>query len=255
MKLSPCIEWIYAAEHQSMGDRLRAVSAAGYAMGEFHSWRDKDVDGVAEALAETGATLTGVCVDPRRSMVDPSQHEELLQAIEETIEATRKLGSPPLIIASGFTRPGVPREEHVAASIEVLKRAAELAERANVILILEPLNDRIELPNMFLTSTTLALDIIEAVDSPNLKLLYDVYHSKVMDEDISEVLKGRMHLVHHVQVADVPGRHEPGTGTIDWKHVMSTLRDYGYEGPIGLEYLPTMPPGESLAKAKAALGA
>ncbi|MEO6092385.1 MAG: TIM barrel protein [Novosphingobium sp.] len=255
MKLSPCIEWIFAREHEGMGDRLRAAVDEGFPMGEFHLWRDKDMDGVADALAETGATLTGVCVDPRRSMVDPEQHDELLSAIAETIEATRRLGAPPLIIASGFTRPGISQDEHVAAAVAVLKRAAAMAEEAGVILILEPLNDRIELPGMFLTSTSLGLDIIEAVASPNLKLLYDVYHSTVMDEDIAEVLRGRMHLVHHVQVADVPGRHEPGTGTIDWRHVMATLHGYGYEGPIGLEYLPTLPPKESLAKTKAALGA
>lgn len=254
MELSACIEWIFAPEHDGLGDRLRAASAAGFAMSEFHLWRDKDLDGLADALADTGATLTGICVDPRRAMVDPEQHEELLTAIAETIEATCRLGAPPLIIASGFTRPGVSEEEHVAAAVAVLKRAAAMAEKAGVTLILEPLNDRIELPGMFLTSTPLALDIVEAVDSPNLKLLYDVYHSTVMDEDIAEVLRGRMQLVHHVQVADVPGRHEPGTGNIDWGHVMTTLRNYGYKGSIGLEYLPTLPSAESLTKAKAALG-
>jgi hydroxypyruvate isomerase len=245
---------MFADQNKLMGDRVRAAKAAGCKHGEFHLWRDKDIDGTAVALAEAGVTLTGICVDPRRSIVDPGQHEEFLSAVRESLVAAKKLGSPPMIVASGFTREGVSKEEHVRAAISVLKRAAALAEEADITLLLEPLNDRVEHPGMFLVDTTLALDIVESVASLRLKLLYDVYHSAVMGEDIAEVLKGRMQYVHHVQVADMPGRNEPGTGRIDWTKVMSTLRDYGYAGTLGLEYRPTMPPEESLAKTRRSLG-
>lgn len=86
--------------------------------------------------------------------------------------------------------------------------------------------------------------------SPNLRLLYDVWHSAVMGEDMAEVLAGRIHLVAHVQVADMPGRNEPGTGSLDWAQVTRTLRDIGYTGAIGLEYFPTMPMDESLAQSQ-----
>lgn len=254
MDLSPCIEWHFADENPDMGDRIRASAAAGYAAGEFHLWRDKDVDSASQALDQTGVRLTGICVDPRRSLVDPAQHDEFLQAVEESLVAAKKLGSPPMIIASGFTREGVSEAEHFAAAASVLRRAATLAEAADVMLLLEPLNDRVEHPGMWLVSTSKGLDLIEAVGNPRLRLLYDVYHSAVMGEDMAEVLRGRLHLVHHVQVADMPGRNEPGTGTIDWPGVMRTLRELGYEGSIGLEYRPTMPILESLAASRAALG-
>jgi len=254
LDLSPCIEWHFADENPDMGDRIRASAAAGYAAGEFHLWRDKDVDSASQALDQTGVRLTGICVDPRRSLVDPAQHDEFLQAVEESLVAAKKLGSPPMIIASGFTREGVSEAEHFAAAASVLRRAATLAEAADVMLLLEPLNDRVEHPGMWLVSTSKGLDLIEAVGNPRLRLLYDVYHSAVMGEDMAEVLRGRLHLVHHVQVADMPGRNEPGTGTIDWPGVMRTLRELGYEGSIGLEYRPTMPILESLAASRAALG-
>jgi len=254
LDLSPCIEWHFADENPDMGDRIRASAAAGYAAGEFHLWRDKDVDSASQALDQTGVRLTGICVDPRRSLVDPAQHDEFLQAVEESLVAAKKLGSPPMIIASGFTREGVSEAEHFAAAASVLRRAATLAEEADVMLLLEPLNDRVEHPGMWLVSTSKGLDLIEAVGNPRLRLLYDVYHSAVMGEDMAEVLRGRLHLVHHVQVADMPGRNEPGTGTIDWPGVMRTLRELGYEGSIGLEYRPTMPILESLAASRAALG-
>lgn len=253
MKLSPCIEWQFADEFPDMADRVRAAKAAGFEHAEFHLWRDKDADAVGKALAETGMTLTGFCVDPRRSLVDLAQHGELLDAVRDSLKAAKTMGSPPMILASGFTREGVSPEEHFDAAVSVLKQAAALAQEAGVMLVLEPLNDRVDHPGMYLVSTTLGLDIVEAVGSPNLRLLFDLYHSTVMGEDMEAVLNGRMHLVHHVQVADMPGRNEPGTGAIDWVGLISTLRGLGYAGDIGLEYRPTMPTLESLAKARAAL--
>jgi hydroxypyruvate isomerase len=254
MNLSPCVEWQFSDHDEPLADRIRAAKEAGFARTEFHLWRDKDVDAIAEALAETGITLTGICVDPRRSLVDPAQHGEFLEAVRDSILTSQKLGNPPMIVASGFTREGVTPEEHFDAAVTALKAAAALAEAAGVMLVLEPLNDRVEHPGMYLVSTTLGLDIVDAVGSPSLRLLYDVYHSQVMGENIEAVLAGRIHLVHHVQIADMPGRNEPGTGTIDWAGVMATLQRLGYAGDIGLEYRPTMPSVQSLAAARAALG-
>lgn len=254
MRASPCIEWIFAEEHADMADRVRAVAAAGLELAEFHLWRDKPIDAIAEALDETGVRLSGICVDPRRSLVDPAQHGELLDAVRDSLVAAKKLGSPPMIVASGFIREGVSPEEHFAAAVSALKQAAALAEEAGVMLVLEPLNDRVDHPGMYLVSTKLGLDLIEAVGSPNLRLLYDVYHSTVMGEDIEEVLSGRIHLVHHIQVADMPGRNEPGTGEIDWDAKIGLLRRLGYTGDIGLECRPTLPGAESVALARRALG-
>ena len=253
MKLSPCIEWIFADEHPALPDRIRAAKAAGFDHVEFHLWRDKDLDAVAAALAETGVALTGFVVEPRRSLVDPAQHEEFLQAVRESLAASRRLGSPPLVVASGFLREGVSAEEHREEAVKALKQAATLAEEAGVLLVLEPLNTKVEHPGMYLDSTVLGLDIVEEVGSPNLKLLFDAYDSAVMGDDLKTVLADRIHLVHHVQVADMPGRNEPGTGTIDWAGVISGLASLGYRGAIGLEYKPTRPSRESLAQARAAL--
>jgi hydroxypyruvate isomerase len=137
-------------------------------------------------------------------------------------------------------------EEHFANAVAALRAAADEAEAADVMLLLEPLNTRL-FATMYLVSTRLGLDLVEAVDSPNLRLLYDVWHSAVMGEDMAEVLAGRIHLVAHVQVADMPDRNEPGTGSLDWTKVISTLRDLGYAGAIGLEYFPTLPMEQSMA--------
>jgi len=253
MQLSACIEWQFGEAGDGLPDRLRAAHAAGFSLCEFHLWRDKDIDGIAAAMAETGVALTGVCVDPRRSIVDPAEHDEMLAAVTDSLTVARKLGFAPLIVASGFRVEGMTEEQHFANAVAVLKQAAALAEAADVMLVLEPLNTEL-FATMYLVHSPLALDIIEAVDSPNLRLLYDVYHSRVMGEDVRDVLAGRAHLVAHVQVAGWPGRNEPGTGDLDYTAVMQALAEVGYTGPIGLEYFPTMDSVASAAQAREVLG-
>lgn len=246
--LSSCIEWQFA-EAGDLAARLRAVKDAGLDLAEFHLWRDKPIEAMAEALADTGMRLTSLCVDPRKSIVDPTERDAMVTAVRETIEATAILGKPNLIVASGFRVDGLSEEEHFANAVTALRAAADAAEEAGVMLLLEPLKTRL-FAAMYLVSTKLGLDLVEAVDSPNLRLLYDVWHSAVMGEDMATVLDGRIHLVGHVQVADMPDRNEPGTGTLDWAEVMRTLRAVGYDGAIGLEYFPTIPMAQSLDQSR-----
>ncbi|EGY00266.1 hydroxypyruvate isomerase [Nitrospirillum viridazoti Y2] len=254
MYLAACIEWLFAAEHPSFPDRIHAAKAAGLKAVEFHLWRDKPLDDVRRALDETGVQLASMVVEPRRSLVDPAQHEEFLVAVRDSLQAAQQTGARALVVASGFTRPEVSRQEQHAVAVGALKRAAALAEQAGIPLVLEPLNTRVEHPGMFLDSTAEGLDMVEEVGSPNLRLLYDMYHSTVMKEDPAQVLAGRFHLVGHVQVADVPGRHQPGSGTVDWARYIGILRELGYTGAVGLEYKPQGPALETLATAHAALG-
>ncbi|HGP0336361.1 TPA: TIM barrel protein, partial [Klebsiella quasipneumoniae] len=167
---------------------------------------------------------------------------------------SRQLGSPPLVVASGFSREGVAIAEQQAQAIHILRQAATLAEAAGVTLLLEPLNTRIDHPGMFLNNTRLALDIIEAVDSPRLQLLFDVYHSMVMEEEMEEVLGGRMHRVGHVQIAQAPDRNEPDPRSGEWPNVIARLQRLGYNGAIGLEYKPSLPAAASVARAREATG-
>ncbi|MEO6247490.1 MAG: TIM barrel protein [Sphingomicrobium sp.] len=244
-ELSSCIEWQFV-EAGELDARLRAAKSAGFKLAEFHLWRDKPIDAMATVLAETGMRLTSLCVDPRRSIVDPAEREAMVTAVRETIAATVGLGKPNLIVASGFRVEGLSEDEHFANAVTALRAAADAAEAANVTLLLEPLNTKL-FATMYLVSTKLGLDLVEAVNSPNLRLLYDVWHSAVMGENMAEVLAGRIHLVAHVQAADMSERNEPGTGSLNWGEVTRTLRELGYSGAIGLEYFPTLPMDQSLA--------
>jgi hydroxypyruvate isomerase len=121
----------------------------------------------------------------------------------------------------------------------VLRAGAGLAAGSGVTLVLEPLNDAVDHKGYYLTSTAEGLDIVDEVGQPEVRLLYDIYHSAMMGEHIETVLAGRLDRVGHVHLADAPGRGEPGSGAMDWHERLLWLQDQGYSGLVGLEYRPT----------------
>jgi hydroxypyruvate isomerase len=252
--LTACIEWLFESEHEDFAERIHAAKAAGLPAVEFHLWRDKPLDAIERALDATGIRLSSFCVDPRASLVDPREHEQVLRAVRDAIPVARRFKGAKMILASGFTRPDVSTGEQQDAAVAVLKTAAAMAAAADTLILLEPVNMTVNGARMFVDGVQRGLDITEAVSSPGLRLLCDVYHSAITGEDLATALGDRMRWVGHVQVADTNGRHEPGTGTLAWPHVMGILREKGYSGEIGLEYLPTLPTLESIALARRNLG-
>lgn len=256
MKLAACIEWLFADVTDDIAERIHLAATNGMQGVEFHLWRNKDLGAIERALGETGLPLTSFVVEPRRSLVAPAEHSEFLDALRETLPQARRLKCTYLVIASGFTLPDVPRGQQHDAIVSVLKKGAKLAEDAGVTLILEPLNDKVDHPGMYLVSVSEGLDVVDEVASPALKLIFDAYHSNVMGDDPAAVLRGRFDRVAHVQVADNPGRGAPGTGNIDFTALMRTLNDGGYQGSIGLEYkLNGASTRETLEQTRRALGA
>jgi len=254
MKLVACIEWLFKAEHEDFVARVPAAKALGLDAVEFHLWRDKPIDALERVLADTGVAVSSFCVDPRASLVDPAEHAIVLGAVRDAIPIAKRLGNARMILASGFTRPGISDAEQLDAAVAVLQKAAKMAQDSGTHLLLEPVHMVIQGQPMFVRGIERGLDIVEAVGNPALTLLADVYHSAASGERLADALGTRMHLVGHVQVADMEGRHEPGTGKLDWPGIMKLLRDRGYSGDIGLEYLPTLATQASIQQTRRALG-
>ena len=150
-------------------------------------------------------------------IVDPGTHEKFLAGLRESIETAEDLGSPFLVVTAGDELPGVPRADHRDAVIAVLQRAAQMLEGHPVTLLLENLNSRVDHIGTFCDSTADVISILRQVNSPRVRLLYDAYHSLVMEENPRQVLEGNIDLLGHIQIADAPGRHEPGSGAQDWE--------------------------------------
>ena len=244
-ELSACIEWLFAEETKFAG-RIADARAAGFDSVEFWGWRAKDLAEISTALTESGVELNSFVSEPEGRLVDPATHDSFLSGVADSSSVAESLGCHGLIVLAGDALPGTDRETQRAAVVDVLRRAAPLAAKHDVTLLLEPLNTRVDHVGYFLDSTREGLEIIEAVSAPNVRLLFDLYHSVVMGESAADVLQGCMDLVGHIHLADAPGRHEPGTGGIDWPRTLDWLQATGYGGRVGLEYMPSAATSDSL---------
>lgn len=256
-RYSACIEWLFAdadglpplpgtpeandvrATGASFPDRIRAAKAAGLDAVEFWHWSNKDIGAVKAALDETGLPLAGILCEPTGQITDPGAHRAFLDGVRASLRAALKLGAPVMIAQAGDNRADVPRAVQHAALVKVLREAAEIVAGSGVVIALEPLNDRVDHPGYYLTSTVEGLDIVDEVDRPEIALLYDIYHSAMMGEETEDVLAGRLDRVAHVHLADTGGRGEPGSGSMDWRGRLDWLEAQGYSGFVGLEYRPT----------------
>ncbi|MDC9824921.1 TIM barrel protein [Devosia sp. ZB163] len=245
MRYSACIEWLFATEEPDVVNRIHAAKAAGLDAVEFWRFSNKDCVAIRQALDETGLTLGGILCEPIAPLANPESHQWFLEGVRTSLAAALQLGAKVMIAQAGDFQPGVARAAQHAAIVKVLKEAAKIIEGSGVILALEPLNDRVDHPGYYLTSTEEGLDIVDEVGRPEIKLLYDIYHAAVMGEEI-EVLKGRLDRVIHVHLADTPGRGEPGSGRMDYADRLEWLEKQGYDGLIGLEYKPSKPTVETL---------
>jgi hydroxypyruvate isomerase len=227
--------------------QLAAIRDAGFGLVEFWTWRDKDLDGIRRGLGNTGLRAVSMISEPRSRPVAPSRHGEFLDAVRDSIPVAQHLGIPNLVLTAGDRLPDVPAAEQQDALVRALRAAAPYAEDAGVTLLLENLNSRVDHVGTYLDHTTDALAAVRDVASPNVRVLYDLYHSVVMEERPGDLLRGSADLVTHLQIADHPGRHEPGSGTVDWPGHLRAVLETGYSGTLGLEYSPST--GDSLAAA------
>jgi hydroxypyruvate isomerase len=251
-RVSPCIEWLFA-EHEAIEDRVAAAAKQGLRQVEFWYWRRRDMDHLSKALRDNGVGVSAVVVDPQADVADWATHDPWLANVRDSAEVASLLHSPILVATAGQRVLGPSEAEQIRAVTDAFRAAATIAADHDITLALEPLNDRVDHPGTLLSSSFTAFDLVEEVGSPALGILLDVYHSHAMGEDVPAVIRRLAPRIAHIQVADDPGRHEPGTGTVPWAAVLNALDSVGYEGSIGLEYKPTMPSAGSVTSSLRAL--
>lgn len=179
-------------------------------------------------------------------MTDPNVREAALENIEKSVNLAKKYNCPNVNVKSGPRNPSIDDETQHNAIVETLRQAAPIAEATDVNLLLEPLNTQ-DAPDQFLNTATESIEILEQVDSPNVQLLFDIYHEQIMCGDLIRTLRDSIDVIGHVHVADVPTRNEPGTGEINYENVLRALSDVGYDGYVGCEFIPTGEPVTALS--------
>jgi hydroxypyruvate isomerase len=224
--------------------RFAAAARAGFQAVEFPDPYGHPPQQLAALLAEhrlTCVLLNFPMGDRQRGELGfachPDRRDEFRASVPLAIATARALGCSRLNCMAGYVPPGADPAAVEATLIENLRLAAGETARAGLQLLLEPLNTH-DRPGLFLTGSAQALTIMDAVGADNLRLQADCYHLWRMGEDLLPTLSALLPRVGHIQVADVPGRHQPGSGEIPYPEIFTMLGARGYSGWIGAEYHP-----------------
>ena len=233
-------------------DAIRKVAELGYDAAETYKWKDLDLDAVKKTLDETGVELVSMCTTEFK-LTDPEYRQAWVDGVKETCVAAEKLGVKKLITQVGKDT-GKPREEQHASIVEGLKAGAPILEAYGVTMMIEPLNTYVNHPGYYLWTAAEAFEIVKEVNSPCVKVIFDIYHQQVMEGNIIPNITNNLEYIAHLHGAGHPGRHEMQYGESDYKNIIKAVDEAGYKGALGLEYSPLLDPIESLKKAKELYG-
>jgi hydroxypyruvate isomerase len=233
-------------------ENLERVAQAGYhhvqLVGEFKKWSEDDYRRIL-ARMETLKVSVDATSGVSPGFADPAGGDAFLSALKNLIPAAQRFQCKQIILLSGKVIEGAPAGSQHAASIEALKRAADVLSSAGLVAVIEPI-DRLENPTIYLDGVTEAFEIVKAVDNPHVKVLYDVYHEQRQFGNLIEKFEAHIDQVGLIHIADVPGRHEPGTGEINYLNIYRKLAQLGYNRTIAMEFYPTGDIVETLRRAR-----
>lgn len=252
LNLSVCIEMIF--RDLPMDDRLRKVAECGYEAIEFWGWRNKDLAAIANLANELGLTIAGFACESQGALVDPSNTEAWVAGARQSIDQAAGIGVSTLIVTTGNEMADVSRWAQHDAVVNGLRLVAPYAEEKGVTLVLEPLNVLVDHKGYYLAESGEGFDIVRAVGSPAVKLLYDIYHQQITEGFLLPTIEANLELIGHFHCADVPGRHEPGTGEINYANIFRFIADSAYQGWVGLEFRPTGDHAQALADVRKIAG-
>lgn len=234
-QLAVCAEMVFL--DLPIADRVRRIHELGFAV-EIWSWHDKDL----KALSATGATFTSMTGYLHGDLIDPDTCDEVVRTAELSIKAADSLGVTRLNLHTAELVDGqAARPRHRAdgrmwsTALRTLNRIGELGADAGVTFCIENLNTIVDHPGVPLARAKDTLALVEGVGHPHVKMMLDLYHAQIGEGNLCELVRRCGDAIGEVQVADVPGRCEPGTGEIHYPAIAGTLHDIGYAGTIGME--------------------
>jgi hydroxypyruvate isomerase len=234
-------------------ERLDHAARLGFDAVEFWWPAGEDLQKITQRLRDNQLSTVlfnfdgGEMAAGDRGLInDPSRRERFRRNVPQALEFAQSIGCHQINALIGRWRDDEPREAQRQQIAEELAWAADLAASAGVRLVLESLNSY-DNGNCVLTSTAEALSLIEQVNKPNIAYLYDIYHMQRMEGNICDTIQRHLPQIAHIQIADSPKRHQPGTGELNFHNIFQCIDESDYTGSIGIEYNPLGPSEESLA--------
>ncbi|MCU0986103.1 MAG: hydroxypyruvate isomerase family protein [Acetobacteraceae bacterium] len=225
-------------------NRFARAAAAGFDAVEFlfpYDYTEAEVTGAARAAGVQVVlfnTVPGDWAKGERGLAAlPGREQAFLDGVKKALDYATAIGCPRLHAMAGLVPEGADRAEMAATYRRNLEQAAALAARASIDIVIEPINTR-DIPGFFLNLTEEAAAVIADVGAPNIKIQFDIYHRQIMQGDLARAIAEHLPLIGHMQLADNPGRNEPGTGEINYPFLFGEIDRLGFAGWIGCEYKP-----------------
>jgi len=235
-------------------ERVEKVAEAGYhaveLVDEYTKWSPQDFRGATAKMGSLGIVVDAMA-GVWTGIANPQARDKFLADLDGLVPIAEQLECRAIIVLSGDHVEGLSREAHHESCIEALKRAAAIADKHDLTLLLENI-DQEENPKYYLTSVAEGFEIVRAVNHPRVKFLYDFYHGQISEGNLIKKLEQNLDQVGLFHVADVPGRHEPGTGEINYANIYRKLAQLNYRGHVAMEFEPTGDPVASLRTAREA---
>ncbi|MCM8816887.1 MAG: TIM barrel protein [Candidatus Omnitrophica bacterium] len=241
VKIDVCIETVFSELRAE--ERIPKVKEAGYDFVEIWFPDNKNIEAMAKTLKDCSVKLNDLVVnspDGSRGgfLVKKEDRQVYLERLKNTIEIAKKLNCSMAITCTGNSVEGLTRNQMIDNIIENLSSATKILQENSFTLVLEPLNSYRDHKGYFLDSAKLAAEIIRKINSPYIKLLYDIYHMQIMEGNICDFIEKNIDIIGHFHSAGVPGRHELYNGELNYPFIIKLIDKLGYKGCFGLEYMP-----------------
>lgn len=226
-------------------DRFDAAAAAGFKAVECVAPYAEPPGALRERLQRLGLTFALFNLPPgdwaageRGIGADPARRDEFRRSVDLALEYAHATGCKTLHLMAGRFPAGGDRAAWTETLVENLRFTADAVTPEGVTVVVEPINTRVDIPGYFYDTSAAAIAVMDAVDRPNVKLLYDIYHMQIMEGDLARTIERLLPRIGHIQLADNPGRNEPGSGEINYPWLLALVDRLGYPGWIGCEYRP-----------------
>ncbi len=257
MKFSACIELLFT-EYPFL-ERIKKSKESNFDAIEFWDWKEKDLEATREECEKNQIGVAIFVGNTVGQLVNPNDNDKFIIGVKDSIEKARILKCENLILTTNILQEDrsvkpldfdISESEKKENMILVLNELKPIAEDSGIILNIEPLNTLVDHKGYFLQYSREGFDLIEEVGSKNIKVLYDIYHLQIMQGNIISDIEKNIDQIGHFHIADVPGRHEPGTGEINYKNIYKKISTLNYSGYLGFEYMPSVSTEESLKSVK-----
>ena len=256
MRPAICFEMLYP--ELEINEKIKKVKDKGFVNIEFWSWRDKNIDSLRNICDKIGVNVVNFSGQRRGDLINPGTHHIIMNDFVDSIKAAQKLECKTLMVLTNELGeegvvvnplPEISDTDKFNATVKCLKDVMEILPD-DMTLVIEPLNTVLDHVGYYLYDIQDAVKLIDAVEDPRLKILCDLYHQGMMDDDLEFIIDNYIDSIGYIHIADIPGRHEPGTGNVDWLKLLKMIKKNGYSGVVGFEYSPNDSSDKSLERIK-----